>query len=220
MVLKLYGYPISTCVKRAATVLHEKKLPFEFVVVDLAKGAQKSPGYLEKNPFGLLPLLEDDGVIVYESRAIGRYIANKYAGEGTPLLPKNPKDMKELAAFEQAMATESANFDTFAWPAAVEISINPLMGMPINEDVVNKNFEKLEEKLLAYDKILSKQRYLAGDNISLADIHHLPHAHALTTYHKRNIIAEFPHVDRWIKELQGRESWKAVVDGVKSVPEN
>lgn len=57
MVLKLFGSAKSTCTRRAATVLHEKQVPFEFHQVELAKGEHKSPEYLEKQPFGQVPYI-------------------------------------------------------------------------------------------------------------------------------------------------------------------
>ncbi len=57
MVLKLYGFDISTCTKRVAVVLHEKKIPFEFHELDFPKKEHKSPEYLAKQPFGQAPYL-------------------------------------------------------------------------------------------------------------------------------------------------------------------
>ena len=57
MVLKLYGYHLSTATSLAATVLREKKIPFEFVSVDMMKGEHKAPAYLEKQPFGQIPYI-------------------------------------------------------------------------------------------------------------------------------------------------------------------
>ena len=57
MVLKLFGHPDSTCTKRAAVVLHEKNIPFEFHQIDFSKQEHKSPGFLEKQPFGQVPYL-------------------------------------------------------------------------------------------------------------------------------------------------------------------
>jgi len=57
MVLKLYGSPISTCTIRVQAILYEKNIPFEFVTVDMAKGEHKSPEYLEKQPYGVVPYL-------------------------------------------------------------------------------------------------------------------------------------------------------------------
>lgn len=100
MVLKLYGNGLSTCTKRVVTVLVEKKVDYELVAIDFAKAEHKSATYLQKQPFGKIPYLDDDGFIVFESRAIARYIATKYASQGTPLLPA-AGDLKAQAIFEQ-----------------------------------------------------------------------------------------------------------------------
>lgn len=57
MTLKLYGSPSSTCTRRVALVLHEKKVPFEFVAVDIGQKEHKSPEYLKKQPFGEVPYI-------------------------------------------------------------------------------------------------------------------------------------------------------------------
>ena len=62
MVLKLYGIYRSPWVRLAATVLHEKKVPFELVPVDLDNKENKSPEYLEKHPFGQVPYIVCDSL--------------------------------------------------------------------------------------------------------------------------------------------------------------
>lgn len=57
MVLKLFGYAFSNCTRRVAVVLVEKKVPFQFISVDMTKGAHKSPNYLERQPFGQVPYI-------------------------------------------------------------------------------------------------------------------------------------------------------------------
>ena len=57
MVLKLYGAVNSTCSKRVAIVLHEKKVPFEFHIINFSKAENKSPEYLKKQPFGQIPYI-------------------------------------------------------------------------------------------------------------------------------------------------------------------
>ena len=57
MVLTLYGSPMSTCTRRVGIVLMEKKIPFKFVPVDLAKGEHKKPEFVEKQPFGQVPYI-------------------------------------------------------------------------------------------------------------------------------------------------------------------
>lgn len=67
---------------RAASVvwmLEEVGVDYELRFVDLFAGAHKEPDFLEKNPMGKLPTLEDDGTVVTESAAIGLYLADRYA---------------------------------------------------------------------------------------------------------------------------------------------
>lgn len=142
MVLKLYGYPFSNCTRRVAVVLAEKEVPFQLISVDLIKGEQKTPEVLEKQPFGQIPYIvsrqalrlflassylhhkDDDGFILFESRAICRYIATKYSSQGTPLVPT---ELKALARFEEAASIETANFDQYASGAAIEKILKPFV---------------------------------------------------------------------------------------------
>jgi glutathione S-transferase len=57
MVLTLYGYAHSTNTQRVLLVLKELKVPYKFVPVDLSKGEHKSPDYLKKQPFGVVPCI-------------------------------------------------------------------------------------------------------------------------------------------------------------------
>ena len=57
MVLKLYGLSGSTCTRRAAVVLEEKQVPYEFIPIDMAKGEHKQAEYTKKQPFGQVPYL-------------------------------------------------------------------------------------------------------------------------------------------------------------------
>ncbi|KAG6826744.1 hypothetical protein H0H92_014617 [Tricholoma furcatifolium] len=214
MVLKLYGLPTSTCSKRVATVLHEKQLevPFEFIPIDFSIGEHKSEAYLQKQPFGQVPCIDDDGFILYESRAICRYIATKYADQGTKLIPT---DLKGSALFEQAASIEQSNFDFFAYPAVYENVFKHWVNLTPDPAVFNSLIEKLSAKLDAYDKILSKQKYLAGEEITLADLFHLPYGTMLSVAGS-DIMTTKSNVARWFKELTSRESWLAVEGEIKS----
>ena|SRR5271163_4020205 len=100
MTIKVHGSAGSPCTRVVLMALVEKKVPYELVSVDVMNGENKKPPFLAKQPFGKVPVLEDNGFFVYESRAIAKYIAKKYAGQGTKLYP-DEKDLKEFAMFEQ-----------------------------------------------------------------------------------------------------------------------
>lgn len=91
MVIKVYGIPSgSTCTQRVTMTLHEKGIPYKFIAVNFAAGEHKSKEFLAMSPFGKVPIyVGDDGMVLFESRAICRYIALKWRDEGTRLVPDN-----------------------------------------------------------------------------------------------------------------------------------
>jgi len=63
-------------------VLHELGLPFEKLRVDREANAHKSPAYLALNPNGLIPVLVDDGLVLYETAAICLHLADRHPAAG------------------------------------------------------------------------------------------------------------------------------------------
>ncbi|TEB33523.1 glutathione S-transferase [Coprinellus micaceus] len=215
MVLQLYAAPLSTASLRVAQVLHEKKVPFEFHSIDLGKKEQKAEGYLEKQPFGQVPYIDDDGFILYESRAIARYIALKYPDQGTPLVP-SPTNVQAWALFEQAASNEYANFEPFAKQIVFEKLFKARVGQTPNEDIVKVASEQLGAKLDVYEKLLANQPYLTGANVSLADLSHIPFATRLYLAGAGDLIDSRPNVAKWYKSLVERESWNVIKNGIQA----
>jgi len=57
MVLKLYGYPLSTCTRLVALICKEKEIPYELVPIDLKKREHKTAEFLKIQPFGQIPYI-------------------------------------------------------------------------------------------------------------------------------------------------------------------
>ncbi|KAM6490634.1 glutathione S-transferase [Amanita muscaria] len=186
MVPKLYGYPQSANLKIIAIVLREKNV-------------HKSPQHLEKHPFGLVPYI---------------------------LIPT---DLKANALFEQAASIETSNFQPSAvWRSSSrELSPgfrcfrdltpnhNRLSGQQTDEAAAEKHLAVLSGKLDVYEKILSKQNYMAGDELTLADLFHLPFATMLVDHGGSDVIEKRPNVKRWFDDMSSRASWRAVKADVK-----
>ncbi|KAF9222357.1 glutathione S-transferase [Gyrodon lividus] len=212
MVLKLYGFPLSTCTRLVGLICKEKDIPYELIVVDLTKGEHKAPGYKEKQPFGQIPYIDDDGFILYESRAIARYLIKKYPNQGTPGLV--PTDAKAEALFEQAASIEVSNFNATAAPLVVEKVFKPRRGLQTDEAKVAEHLAALNAKLDVYEIILGKQKYLAGNTVTLADLQHLPYGSAVETYAGyKEVFTSRPNVAKWWNDISNRPAWLAVKDG-------
>lgn len=212
--IKLYGHPQSTCTRRVATVFRELSVPYTLVPIDFATKEHKSPAHLARQPFGQVPVIDDGGFLLYESRAIGRYLAAAYGGDALGLIPKQG-DTKAWARFEEAASVETANFDAFAAGLAAERVFNPGRGVPTDEKRVKTLSETLNAKLDAYEVILRNRTFLASDQLTLVDLYHLPYGVMVTDKLGYDALTnpKRPNVVRWWKAVTSRPSWQAVKDG-------
>lgn len=87
--IQIFGIPLST-VRCALVAFHELNVPYELRIFDFLQGQNKLPENLQHQSFGLVPCIRDldSNVTLFESRAIARYVVDKFDGEGNSgLLP-------------------------------------------------------------------------------------------------------------------------------------
>ncbi|KAH9942866.1 glutathione transferase [Amylocystis lapponica] len=199
MVLTLYGYPYSTCTRR-------------LVPIDMTKGEHKAAAFVAHQPFGQVPYIDDEGFELFESRAIARYVATKYAGQGTRVVP-DPADVRATARFEQASSIELSDFDPYVSSLAWEKVFKKFSGLATDEKAVAAHLQTLSAKLDAYEVMLSKTKYLAGDEVTIADLFHLPGGAMLEPMGIDVLVSgSRPNLARWWKDISSRPSWQAVKD--------
>ncbi|EJF59314.1 thioredoxin-like protein [Dichomitus squalens LYAD-421 SS1] len=223
MVVKIYGSPIAVCTKRVLVVAEELKVPYELICVDYKKGELKSPEYLAHHPFGQIPYIEDGGFELFESRAICRYLALKYGGVGK-LVPAQ-SDIEASAKFEQAVNVENNDFEPSALVIGIESVYKPLQGLQTDTAAIEEKRVVLEGKMDGYEALLSKTKFLAGEEISLADLFHLPLGSllkvpgidCLESSRWPNVARRVDLITRvvWWKEISSRPTWEKVDVPVK-----
>ncbi|KAJ7071777.1 glutathione S-transferase [Mycena belliarum] len=217
MPLKIYG-PVQAGGSLGAVlmVLAEKQVPFELVPIDMGKYEHKTPAYRALQPFAQTPVMDEDGFILFESRAICRYLAEKYADRGTALIPTEPK---AKARFEQGASIEFANFHPYAVPIIMEGLGKPLKGGATDKRVYDAAVAGLKERLAAYEVVLGTQRFIGGDEFTLADVFHVGHGAFLAHAGCDLMTSSGPNVARWFGEITARPSWTRWVrdgDAVRS----
>ncbi|KAH9922404.1 glutathione S-transferase [Fomitopsis serialis] len=210
--IKLYGYPPSHATRRAALIFKELGLPYELVKVDMTTEAHKAAPYLAQQPFGQVPYIDDDGLVLFESRAIARYLVAKYARpEHKALMPTPAGDLERFARFEQAVSVEMSNFDVYMGALSWEVIFKRYTGVMTDEAIVTDLLQTLNSKLDAYEVLLAKNRYLAGDEVTLADLFHLPFGNTLGSMgYDLLTTSSRPNVSRWWKDISSRPAWQAV----------
>ncbi|CAA2992107.1 glutathione S-transferase-like [Olea europaea subsp. europaea] len=207
MAIKVHGGLFSTATMRVLACLEEKELDYDFVPVNLRAGEPKREPFLSLNPFGQVPVLEDGDLKLFESRAITKYIAYKYANKGTPLISQDPKEIAMECVW---MEVEAQRYENAAAKLTWELCIKPNIGMTADEAVVEEYEEKLAKVLDVYEDRLAKSKYLAGDCFSLADFHHLPTINYLMGTKIKALFDSRIHVNSWCADILARPAWKKV----------
>ena len=192
--IKVWGRASSSNVQCVMWCIAELGLPVERIDAGLMYGVNTTADYLTMNPNGTVPTIVDgDGQALWESGAILRYLANRYATD--PFWPKDP--------------IKRANVDRWAEWSKVSVQMNfnapifwPVLRMaPEQSDAesLTKAIINFEDKLNIAQNKLSEHQFLTGDDLTLADIHF---GHILYRYFELDIVrAELPQIRRYYEML-------------------
>jgi GST-like protein len=186
--------------RKVSVALEELELPYEVHAVDLANEAQKKPEFLALNPNHKIPVIDDDGLVIWESGAILLHLAEK-AGK---LLPADPAG--RIAAIQYAF------FQTGG--------VGPNLGRlgaqlrrpegERNQEMVKIFSEEIERLAGVLESILSDGRdYLAGE-YSIGDIMHFPWLD-LPRRLDMPLITSRPKLNAWLERIAERP---AVIRGM------
>ncbi len=201
--MKLYGHPLSSCTRKALIVAAEKAAPLELVMVDVMVGAHKQPAHLARHPFGVVPVLDDDGFVVYESRAIIRYLDARLPG--APLVPASPR---ARARMDQWLSVDQSYVAPHVRTLATQRIMRKHQGLALDAVAVAEAEQCLGHAFATIDRALAADRYLVGDTFSLADISLAPYVAGLSMVEAQHAITGLHALSRWWEEVSARESWR------------
>ena len=204
--LKIWGRNTSSNVQKVMWAVGELGLPHERLDVGGAFGKTKEEPYLSMNPNSLVPTLEEDGFILWESNSIVRYLARR---DGSGVL--EPRDPKTCALANQWMDWQLS----VAGPAIRDAFWGLIRTVPGKQDhaAIKKSQDATIEAMKIFDSQLAKTRYAAGDAFSMGDI-----PVGIMAYRFWRLCPDRPklaNLERWYKDIEGR---KAFQDHVKAVP--
>ncbi|HBZ14566.1 MAG TPA: glutathione S-transferase [Pantoea sp.] len=156
--MKLFHFPLSGHAHRARLFLSLLGLPHEIIDVDLKAGEHHTPEFLAMNPFGQVPVLEDDGTFIADSNAILVYLAKK-TGRSEWL----PEDAQGAAAVQRWLTVAAG--DIAFGPAAARLIT--VFGRPFNAEEV---IARAHLVLSRIENHLQNREWLVGDGPTIADI--------------------------------------------------
>lgn len=199
--LKLWGRLSSINVQKVVWALEELRLPYERVDAGGAFGIVDTPEYRRLNPNGLVPTLEDDGFVLWESNAIVRYLAAGHPESGLwPGDPRRRADADRWMDWQVSMTTamRDAFWQTIRIPAEER-----------DEALLEASVVATERFAAVLDRHLDKGSFVAGDAFTAGDI-----AVGCAGHRWMNLPIRReprPHVERWLERLYERPAARTVL---------
>lgn len=225
MMLKLYHAPNSPCAQKVRLSLHEKKLDYEGVLVDLMRKENLQQTYLAINPNGVVPTLIDDGNTILESSIICEYLEDRF--------PEKP--LRSGDAIGRAR--------TRLWAKKVDDKIHPSSGVILFGAIVRRAFvnQTPEERVAMLARIPDPVRrerqadllehglqsaallpaikvfmdmadaieaatktapWMLGDTLSLVDFMLTPYVRILHNFELTRVFEERPALAAWFDRVQ------------------
>jgi glutathione S-transferase len=201
--IKLWGRTNSLNVQKVLWTLAELDLAYERVDAGLKFGVVDTPAYRAMNPNGLVPTLEDDGFVLWESNVVIRYLTMKHAA-GTLF----PADERERFSAERWMDWQQTSLN----PPIAPVFFNLIRLAPEKRDMdaVKRNIPLAEGWLAILDEQLAARDYVNGKTFTMADI---PAGTSVSRWYKLPIERQSrPNVERWLARLKARPAFKAWID--------
>ncbi len=196
--LTIWGRLNSHNVKKVAWLAEE--IGLDYVRHDVGGKFGMDAAYLALNPNALIPTIEDDGLVLWESNAILRYLAACYA----PHLW--PEDLKLRASADKWMDWQ------FAFADAQRDVFLMLVRQPEERHdpaVIARGAEATGRMMAMVEDVLARQPWLTGDSFGIADIPMGTYAHTWFTLAMPR--PDYPHLRAWYDRLVTRPGYAKTV---------
>ncbi|MGY8709370.1 glutathione S-transferase [Bradyrhizobium sp. 18BD] len=199
--LTVYGRKSSFNLQKVMWLVGELGITHKHVELGGSFGGLDAPEFLAMNPHGRIPVIDDSGIIVWESHAILRYLAAQYAS-GTLFWPTSPA--------ERAKADQWMDWSQTALQPAFLVGVfwgwYRTPEAQRNLAAVDKAREQTSRYLKHVDHQLKGRSFLLGDHLSLADI---PIGTHLYRYFNLDLPrSNLPNVERWYERLQSKSAYR------------
>jgi len=198
----LYGPGYSTYTRAARLAMEEKGVDYDLVEVDFIGGGMTDE-HLTRQPFGKVPAFEHDGLMLYETQAIERYVDEAF--DGPALQPSDP-------AGRARMSQVISIIDSYTYPRTVgdlviQRLVQPMLGGTADESIIEAAVPEVDKSMREFERMLGDQEYLTGTTLSLADLHLAPiFGYFVDTPESKGILESKPSLNAWWQRIAARDS--------------
>ncbi|MCP4391087.1 MAG: glutathione S-transferase family protein [Gammaproteobacteria bacterium] len=200
--IEFWGRKNAYNVQKVSWMLAELELDYRHHDVGSNPGDLETSEMLALNPHARVPLIRDDGAVIWESNTIVRYLAARY-GEAD-LCPRDP--------FERSLAERWMDWElSKLQPDFLELfwGYYRTPEQDRDEPQLEAAAQRCELHFELLDRHLQHQAYLAGDSFSMGDV---PCAVCLYRYFEMGFEVQKPQfVMQWYQRLSQRDAFRAVV---------
>jgi glutathione S-transferase len=186
--ITLHRLTLSGHSHRVETFLHLLELPYTAVDVDLLGGANRAAGFLAMNPFGQVPVLQDDDLTLADSNAILVYLSMRYGG------PRWQVTDPVVAARVQRWLSVAAGELRYG-PGSARVAV--LFRKPLDLAPLIAQSHTL---LGLMERQLADHAFLAGDELTIADLAN--YGYSARAPEGNVSLADYPNVRAWHARIE------------------
>jgi glutathione S-transferase len=200
--LNLYVFPPSPRAFKVIALAAHLGIDYEKRIVDLTKGEQRRPEFTALNPNQRMPVLEEDGFVLWESNAILQYLADKKPASG--LLPTDTRGRADVTRWQ---CWDLANWDPACAIMIFERLVKKLLhiGEPDLAEIA-KGEERFHRAAGILDAHLKGRKYIAGDKLTVADFS--IGAPLNLTAPAQLPVSGYAEIRRWHADLLELPAWR------------
>jgi glutathione S-transferase len=202
---RVFGADYSVYVRIVRMCLVEKGVEYGLTPIDVFAREGPPQRYLARHPFGRIPAFEHAGFSLYETSAIARYIDEAF---GEPKL--QPSGAKARARCNQLISiADNYAYPHLVWGIYVERVSKPRRGAAADEARIAAAVPKARTCLKAMSDLMSDNLWLAGAELSLADVYAAPmFDYFLQAREGMDMICEYGNLATWWSRVAARPSMK------------
>jgi len=190
--IEVYYTPGSPGCRAVLMCIKALKLDVELIKMDMyQKYEHRKPWFVKMNPQHTLPTINDNGFILWESRAIMQYLVSKYGNNTQPSL--YPPEPELRATVDRILFFDIGTL----YKALVDYFHPQLMS---GEDADERKANALKQSLDYLDIFLESNRYVAGDSLTIADFSVLASVTQLEGMEYR--ITAYTNLHKWVQRLK------------------
>jgi glutathione S-transferase len=201
--LKIWGRKNSSNVRKPLWAAEELGLAYEAIDAGGAFGVVDTPEYRAMNPNGRVPVIEDDGFVLWESNAIVRYLLARHAPDSN-WYSADPR--------ARAIADKWMDWTTSSFAGPFRTVFWGVLRTPADKQdwaAINAAIKECNELLGMADSALASQPYLSGKDIGMGDI---PLGSFIYAWFEMPIErAPQAHLQAWYERLKQRPAYQKAV---------